>query len=63
MPFGLKNSPSTFVALMNRVLSGIIRKYCYVYVDDIIVFSKTLNEHFKHLNEIFERLEKAGITV
>lgn len=63
MPFGLKNSPSTFVSLMNTVLNGIIGRYCYVYVDDIIVFSKTLEEHFEHLNDIFERFKKAGISI
>jgi len=63
MPFGLKNSPSTFVGLMNKVLNGIIGDYCYVYVDDVIVFSKTLDEHFEHLNQVFERLRDAGITI
>jgi len=63
MPFGLKNSPATFVSLMNEVLNGIIGDFCFVYVDDIIVFSKTLDEHFKHLEEIFTRLEAAGLSI
>ncbi len=63
MPFGLKNSPATFVGLMNEVLKGVIGKFAYVYVDDIIVFSKTKKEHFMHLEQIFERLKKAGLTI
>jgi hypothetical protein len=63
MPFGLKNAPATFVSLMNRVLEGYILKFCFVYVDDIIVFSKTFEEHLEHLNLIFKRLEEAGLTI
>jgi len=63
MPFGLKNSPATFVSLMNEVLKGIIGDFCFAYVDDIIVYSKTLDEHFKHLEEVFKRLEAAGLTI
>ncbi|MES2287473.1 MAG: retropepsin-like aspartic protease/reverse transcriptase [Bacteroidota bacterium] len=63
MPFGLKGAPATFVGLMNFVLSGLIIKTCFVYLDDIIVFSKTEEQHMKDLKEIFERFRDANLTV
>jgi transposase InsO family protein len=61
MPFGLTNAPATFQRLMEIVLKGIHWKYCIVYLDDIIVFSNTLEEHVERLNLVFSKLEKAGL--
>ena len=61
MSFGLRNAPATYQRLMSHVLSGYIGKFCHVFIDDIICFSKTFEEHLEHLHLIFERLEKAGL--
>ena len=49
MPFGLCNVPATFQRIMQRVLSGLEGRSCFVYLDDILVVSKTVEEHLHHL--------------
>ena len=61
MPFGLCNAPSTFQRLMERVLTGLHWSTCLVYIDDIILFSRTVQEHFQNLTEVFQRLKQAGL--
>ena len=56
MPFGLMNAPATAVRLMNEVLKDLNLKICYVYFDNILVFSETLSEHIERLRKIFDRL-------
>ena len=57
MPFGLTNAPSTF-ALMNHVVRAFIGKFVVVYFDDILVYSRPLDEHVEHLKKVLDILRK-----
>ncbi|XP_060564385.1 uncharacterized protein LOC132723637 [Ruditapes philippinarum] len=61
MPFGLCNAPATFERLMERVLAGLTWKQCLVYLDDIIAYSKTFEDHLTSLDEIFGRMSEANL--
>ena len=61
MPFGLKNAPATFQRLMQDVLGDLHLNGCVVYLDDIIIYSRTVEEHFQLLKEVFRRLRNAGL--
>ena len=71
MPFGLCNAPATFqkipkchlIFLMQKILTGLRgdQPFCSVYIDDILVFSRTVEEHVDHLKQIFGRLRAAGL--
>lgn len=63
MPFGLRNAPGTFQRLMNYVLRDLIGKFVAVYLDDIIIYSKTYEQHIDHLNQVFEALRTAGLKI
>ena len=61
MPFELFNAPATFQRVMQVVLAGLERKGVFVYLDNILVASKSFNEHLQQLREVFERLRSAGL--
>ena len=62
MPFGLKNAPCTFQNTMKEILGTFWRKFVIAYLDDLIVYSYTEEEHLNHLALIFERLEIYGLS-
>ena len=61
MPFGLTNAPGTLQCLMESCLGDMHLKWCIIYLDDIIVFSKTPEEHIQRLRGVFEKLSAAGL--
>lgn len=63
MPMGLKNSPSTFQRVMDNVLRGLQNVICLVYLDDIIVFSTSLQEHMINLEKVFQRLRESNFKI
>ncbi|KAG5895161.1 hypothetical protein JTB14_007330 [Gonioctena quinquepunctata] len=64
MPFGSVNSPATWMRFMYAVLAGLTGSHCFVYLDDIIYFSKkNVHEHVAKLRDIFERKRGAGLTL
>lgn len=63
LPFGLSNAPATFQRAIDMILGGLKWKSCLVYLDDIIVFSRSAEDHVGHLREVFEALQGAGLSL
>jgi len=63
MPFGLTNAPAQFQAYINQALIGLIDVTCIVYLDDVLIFSGTEEEHVEHVREILQRLREAKLYV
>ena len=61
MPMGLKNAGSTFQRMMGKVLEWLIGESCFVYIDDIIIFSEDLKEHDGRFEAVVERLKENGL--
>ncbi len=58
MPFGLTNAPATFCTLMNDIFREWFDDFVVVYIDDILIFSGSLEEHAEHLRKVFQRLRE-----
>jgi hypothetical protein len=63
MPFGLANAPATFQALINDALEDLLGECCVAYLDDVLIFSKTLEEHVEHVRNVFRRLRKYKLPI
>ena len=63
MPFGLTNDPTTFCNLMNDVLFDFLDSFVVVYLDDIVIYSPTLEDHLVHLKKMFDRLRQNRLYV
>lgn len=63
MPFGLANAPASFQREMNRILLPLIGECLFVYIDDIVVYSKNLEDHIKHLKKVFEIFTKYNLSI
>ena len=61
MPFGLSGAPATFQRSMNLLLRGLTWEKCLVYMDDVLIFGRTLKEHNERLQEVFQRFSDAGV--
>lgn len=61
MPFGLTNAPSTFQRLMETCMGDLNLKECLIFLDDVLIFSQTFDEHINRLEACFERLETHGL--
>jgi hypothetical protein len=61
MPFGLTNAPATFQNFINDILTPYLDRFCTMYLDDMLIYSDTFEEHQKHVNLVQEAFEKAGL--
>jgi hypothetical protein len=61
MPFGLTNAPGTFCTLMNDIFREWLDDFVVVYIDDILIYSGSLEEHAKHLRKVFQMLRENNL--
>jgi hypothetical protein len=61
MPFGLKTGPATFQAMMNSMLTGLTGSRCFVFLDDMVIYAKSLAKHDVKLREVFSRYRKYNL--
>ena len=63
MPFGLKNALATFQRMMDTALRVLINKHCFAYLDDIIIFGDTIQNHNENLAMVLQRLQELGLKI
>ena len=63
MPFGLTNAPAYFMNMMNKVFMDFLDKFVVVFIDDILVYSKSYKKHEEHLRMVLQRLREQKLYV
>jgi hypothetical protein len=63
MPFGLCIAPATFQRMMNDILRDFIHKFVTVYLDDVCVFNRTLEENLEYLRVVIQRFKEEGLRI
>lgn len=63
LPFGLCSAPATFQRMMDTVLSGLKWQSCLVYLDDVVVFSETFEQHLHRLRAVLDAIRSAGLSL
>ena len=63
IPFGLTNAPSTFMTLMNGLLKRFLGKFVILYLDEILIFSKTKEEHLEPYRQVLQRLKEEKLMI
>jgi type IV secretory pathway VirB4 component len=63
MPFSLTNAPAQFQAYINKALVGLLNVTCIIYLDNILIFSNTEEEHVAHVKEVLNRLRKSKLYI
>lgn len=63
MPFGLCNAPASFQHYINHTLFDLLDKYCTAYLDDVLIYSESRKDHRKHVREVVQRLQDAGLQI
>ena len=63
MPFGLSNAPSTFMRLMDEIFIDFIQKFVVIYLDDILIFSRSMKDHLNHVEQVLRRLHQYKLVI
>ena len=63
MPFGLCNAPTTFMRVMNDALRSFLDEFVIVYLDDILIFNKSQEEHVKHVRKVLDIMRKEQLNL
>lgn len=63
IPFSLTNAPTTFQAYINKALIGLVDQFCVVYLNDILIYSKTKKKHLDHVKQVLNRLRRYSLYV
>lgn len=63
MPFGLRNDPATFEHILGLILSRVRFKTCLVYLDYVLIFSRKLEDHVKHVDEVITPLDNTSVSL
>ncbi len=61
MPFGLSNSPATYQRLMQECFGSLVNKECVIFLDDILIYSKTFDEHLTRVKHVFDKIKESGM--